>query len=322
MDKLLSKLWLPALTLGASLGLSPPAEACSAAPCGPEGATIPLPVEGSQVPANVPALVVRAPWLGTVITEGADSPRLLRGDGSAVAARVQGRGTNQPEYLVVPEVPLVSGESYRLEARGACAYDGSSAPVSATFTTGPTRPLPQTSGWLDVSLPGQGMLQVGNDASCAARVEAAFVQLRFRPAPELVPFLPWVHFRLEVDGQRWAEASYGELGPMGTPLVDRPVGLPLQPRSLFRVHALCGENTTGSDEGVAPGRHHLALYPILAGATPRVLPAVEGDVELTCPPVEPLPPDVPPWGCSQAGGGSVLALAGLLAGALLRRRRT
>ena len=321
MDKFLSKLWLPALTLGASLGLSSPAEACSAPPCGAEGASLPLPEGNGEVPANVPALVVRAAWLGTVITEGEGSPRLLREDGSPVAARVQGRGTNQPEYLVVPEAPLVPGESYRLEARGACAYDGTSAPVAATFTAGPARLLPETSGWLDVSLPAQGTIQVGNGGSCAAQVEAAFVQLRFRPAPELVPFLPWVHWRLEVDGQRWAEASYGELGPNGAPLNPRPVSLPFQSRSLFLVHALCGENPMGSDEGVAPGRHRLALYPTLAGPTPRALPSIEADIELTCHTRGPIS-SKPIRGCSQTGGGSVLALAGLLARILLRRRRT
>jgi uncharacterized protein (TIGR03382 family) len=320
MDKLLSKLWLPALTLGASLTLSPPAEACSAAPCRVDGATFPLPAESGEVPSNLPALVVRSPWYGTVLTEGEGSPRLLREDGSPVAARVQGRGTNQPEYLVVPEAPLVPGERYRLEARGACSYPDGSAPVSASFTAGPARLLPETSGRLEVAQQSQGTLQVGNGGSCSARVEAGFALLRFVPAPELVPFLPWVHWRLEVDGQTWASATYGELGPDGAPLEAWPVGLPLRPRSLFQVHTLCDANTLGSDEGVTPGRHHVVLHPTLAGPTPRPLPPVEADIELTCAPRTASP--APYVGCSQAGGGSVLALAGLLAAVLLRRRRT
>jgi uncharacterized protein (TIGR03382 family) len=320
MNKLLSQLCLPALALGASLGLSTPAEACSAAPCRVDGATVPLPAGSGEVPSNLPALVVRSPWYGTVITEGESSPRLLRADGSPVAARVQSRGTNQPEYLVVPDAPLVPGERYRLEARGACTYPDGSAPVSATFTAGPARLLPQTSGRLEVAEQSQGTLQVGNGGSCSERVDAAFALLRFVPTPELAPFMPWVHWRLEVDGQPWASATYGELGPDGNPLEAWPVGLPLRPRSLFQVHALCGDNPLGSDQGVTPGRHHVALYPTLAGPSPLALPAAEADIELTCAPKSASP--APYVGCSQAGGGSVLALAGLLAGVLLRRRRT
>jgi hypothetical protein len=272
------------------------------------------------VPSNLPALVVRSPWYGTVITEGEGSPRLLRADGSPVAARVQGRGTNQPEYLVVPEAPLVPGESYRLEARGACASPDNSAPVAATFTAGPALPLPDTSGLLEVVEQTRGMLQVTNGASCSARVDAAYARLRFQPLSALVPFLPWVHWRLEVNGQTWTTASYGEVGPDGTLLEDVPVGLPTRPRSLFQVHALCGESL-GSDEGVKPGLYHVMLYPTLAGPTPLALPPAVANIHLRCPPKEEPAAPAPLWGCSQAGGGSVLGLAGLLA-LYLRRRRT
>ncbi len=275
MDKLLLKLCLPALTLGLTVGLPAHAD-CKKQLCQDAGAHIPLPPGNRDVPANLPALVVRATELGSILTEGEDRPRLLRADGSPVPAKVSPNyGTiGVWEQLVQPEEPLVPGESYRLEARGSCHLQGARPPISATFTAGPARPLPETSGWLEVVEQTYGPLQVSHtdEESCWTQEEAAFARLRFVPAPELVPFLPWVHWRLEVDGQHWADVPSGEVGAEGV-LIQPPPLVRYSSRSLFQVHTLCGREPLFTDQGMlTAGPHRVALHGTLSCPTPRALP--------------------------------------------------
>lgn len=279
---------LAVLVLGASLGLSSPSEACTPGRC-ILWVNFPLPKSG-QVPANVPALVV-LPGLGDGFRRSpGDTPRLMKKNGSLVAASREGAASGHGGYLIAPAAHLVPGKTYRLHARSFCA--GGSG-VEATFTVGPARPLPQATGKLELEQVRQGQIVVLGGASCSSRVEASSAFLRFTPAPELEPFLPWVSWKLEVDGEPWATAPHGA--------IERGGILNFKPnffytRGLLHVYAACAEpEPGGGDRGVGPGRHRARLTGTLENS-PFPLPPVEVDFELTCTsskPVEPPPPSQP-----------------------------
>jgi MYXO-CTERM domain-containing protein len=317
--------WLGALALGAGLGLSSPAEACSASLCEP-GAKAPLPTSGT-VPANLPALVLLpSAGLGGSIDTRQQPPQLLRSDDSLVATLTVEPGAAEPGWLVVPESPLVPGETYRLRAVGVCQYpEGSTRPLEVSFTAGDALPLPTSTGSLRVDTTGHERLSVAHSSLCADSVDAGYVRFGFTPAPELVPFLPWVHWTLEVDGQRWTSAWHGAVGPDGTLAPPTAQERIFGARRLFQVHTSCGGALDDAhDKGWPPGRHRATLRPVLANA-PGSLPPVEVDFELpTCParpPPAPEPGGSSP-GCSHTGGAGVPALVSLLTLGLLARRRT
>jgi hypothetical protein len=324
--------WLSALALGAGLGLglSSPAEACSAPLCEPD-VKAPFPREGG-VPANVPALVLYTD--DAIVTSGDNAPRLLRGNGDVVASSTVASTDAYHVWFVVPDAPLVPGESYQLQARGECnVQSGSSKPAQFLFTAATAQPLPTSTGTLRVGETGRGSIQVANPASCSSAMDAGYVRFQFTPAPELVPFLPWIRWTLDVDGTRWASARHGAVLPDGTLTVPTPRESNFGERRLFQVHADCGTSETYVDKGRAPGRHHATLRPVLAHA-PSALPAVELDFELTCPGSGEQTPPTPPqpeaeekpaesgFGCSQTGGTGVGGLASLLALGFLVRRGT
>ncbi|WP_375754296.1 hypothetical protein [Corallococcus exercitus] len=310
-----------ALTVGVFLGgfglaRPPSAEACTSVPCAPWWTPFPLP-EDAVVPANVPALVMVPPAWNTV---DAESLRLRTEAGTDVeASLLQGPDGSG---VLIPAAPLVPGTGYRLEGRSPCLGDSEKgAPLSATFTAGPAAALPATSGTLQAGPEQHGSFQVWGGGSCSVGVEGSQVTLGFTPSPELVPFLPWVHWTLVVDGRTWATAPHGTVAPGGTLLfLDRLK----YPHALLTVYSVCEfslEQQPPSDQGLAPGTHVALLRPVLEqSATP--LPAMEVSFELTCPKEEPAPgPEEPRHeGCSQAGGG--LAAFGLLATLRLWRRRS
>nr|WP_128799197.1 hypothetical protein [Corallococcus coralloides] len=308
---------------GGGMVLPPSAEACSGVPCYPRWIDFPMPAD-AVVPANVPALVMASPGWPPV---DSGSLRLRTEDGADVEARLLSgpRGSG----VLVPAAPLVPGTGYRLEGYSPCPGASEEENTAATtFTAGPAVAIPATSGTLQAGPEQHGSFPVHGGASCSTEVEGSEVTLAFTPAPELVPFLPWVHWTLEVDGQPWTTAPHGAVEPPGTlRFMDR-----LQyPHALLTVYSVCDfplQQPPPTDQGLAPGRHVATLRPVLE-QSPTPLPALEISFELTCPEEEPEPgpaPDAGPKpeaprneGCSQAGGG--LAAFGILATLRLWRRR-
>ncbi|MBN8465435.1 hypothetical protein JYJ95_02870 [Corallococcus exiguus] len=262
------------------------------------------------VPANVPALVMAAPGFPPL---DLGSLRLRAEDGADVEARL----LPGPHWsgVLVPTAPLVPGTGYRLEGHSPCP--GSSEeenPVATTFTAGPAVAFPTASGTLQAGPEQHGSFEVHGGGSCSTGVEGSQVTLGFTPATELVPFMPWVHWTLEVDGQPWATAPHGTVDAAGSlGFLERLK----YPHALLTVYSVCDfprEQQPPSDQGLAPGRHVATLRPVLEQST-TPLPALEISFELTCPKEPEAPRDE---GCSQAGGG--LAAFGLLATLRLWRR--
>jgi hypothetical protein len=320
--------WLAALTLGAGLGLSTPAEACSAPVCEPD-VEAPLPTNPGTVPANVPTLVLLTEG-AEVITSGESAPRLLRSNGERVELSTVASRDEYHVWHVRPASPLVPGETYRLQGVAACTLpSGSSQSLEVSFTAGAASPLPTATGTLRVETTARGKVRVAHGSLCSTEQDSSYVRLGFTPAPELVPFLPWVSWSLEVDGQPWALERHGAVLPDGTlaPPTRRQLGFGA--RRLFLVHAGCANQEPDvGDKGLMPGKHRATLRPVLAQSSTS-LPPVEVDFELSC---ESRTPSEPPrdieqlpllgHGCSHTGGAGMLALPLLLSIRFLVRRRT
>ncbi|MHA7633719.1 hypothetical protein [Corallococcus sp. M7] len=273
-----------ALTMGVFLGgfglMKPPsAEACGRPLCTVQGSRIPMP-SGGDVPANVPALVVVPPAYEWVEEQ---TLRLRTEEGVDVEARVL-RGPGNSGVLA-PAAPLVPGTRYRLEGSVPCSEGRTGVPfvTMASFLAGPESALPTATGVLQPAAAQHGQLRVWDGgASCASGYIAGWVTLAFTPAPELVPFLPWVHWTLEVDGQPWATAPHGAVDSSGGAI---PADGFRTMRDLLTVYSLCGYESPGmppSATGLAPGVHTATLRPVLEqSGTP--LPPVSTSFELTCP---------------------------------------
>ncbi|RKG63386.1 hypothetical protein D7V80_30890 [Corallococcus sp. CA054B] len=311
-----------------------PARACIAPDC-EQGVRFPLPGDGGVVPANVPGLVAIPPLLESM---DPSTLRLLLPDGTPVSATVTA-GAHGTQVLV-PDAPLEPGTSYRIEAKGACERQGPQT-RSVTFTAGPALPLPTTLGTLTADTPIQGSFKVYGDWICSeGREQGESTTLRFTPSPELVPFLPWVHWTVEVDGKPWRYATHGVLSSTGEDNVawhrsDNVWKL------LFLYTVCVSRSCSGQppDDSLLPGRHRATLTATLEHAN-LTLPPVSVDFELSCPTrgaladghpraqcadggplagggsVDEDPPPVPvpgdsKKGCTQAGGG--LTVLGLLA---------
>ena len=296
--------------LGAGGGLTPVAEACSGPACSDREVQVPM-TAGAEVPANVPALLI-VPAIFQNMDAG--SVHLRTAEGVELAAGVT-QGAHG-SAVVVPAAPLVPGSGYRLEGSNPCPLGEET--VAATFTASEPLPLPTTPGVLEAGPVQQGKVTVVGGASCSVDTQGSSLRLRFTPAPELVPFLPWVHWTVEVDGKPWATAPHGALGPTGELIPS----IRLQyTRDLLWLYTVC-EVTPGTQPplnmGLEPGRHVATLRPVIEHlASP--LPPLEVPFELTCPekPPAPVPDDE---GCSQTGGG--LTALGLLATLQLWRRRS
>ncbi|RKH67457.1 hypothetical protein [Corallococcus aberystwythensis] len=327
-----------ALTVGVFLGgwglaTPPSAEACGRPFCTRKDSRVPLPPDAT-VPANVPALVVVPPAYEWVEEQ---SLRLRTADGLDVEARLL-KGPDSSGVLV-PADPLIPGTRYHLEGSVPCSdgHTGKPFTAMADFTAGPKAALPTATGVLQAGAEQHGVIRVWDSgASCSSEILGSQVMLGFTPAPELVPFLPWVHWKLEVDGQTWATAPHGAVDASGGAW---PADGFRTMRDLLTVYTLCGNESPSlppSAMGLAPGTHVATLRPVLEQSG-TALPALEASFELTClrmcgcadggswpvldagsDPDEDLAPKAK--GCSQAGGG--LSVLGVLAALRPWRRRT
>ncbi|MFB1481646.1 hypothetical protein [Corallococcus sp. RDP092CA] len=312
------------LMVGGALALPASADACVAPNCLVD-VRFPLPEDGGPVPANVPGLVVVPPLLEST---DVSTLRLTQADGVEVPFTLA-EGARKT-HVVIPKSPLVPGTAYRIEAKGLCQYQETQT-QSATFTAGPELPLPKTLGTLSVDPPGWDTFPVFGDSNCGSPGSGEATTLRFTPSPELVPFLPWVHWTVEVDGQPWSSSNHHGLTSKGEDNPDSHL-YEYNRQLLFLYSACTWSDPPPPGEGLSPGRHQATLRGTLEQAD-LALPLLSVDFELGCRrclsggcadggPIDPAPlplPEPSSDGCTQAGGG--LTVLGLLAALRLSRRR-
>ncbi|WP_434299011.1 hypothetical protein [Corallococcus exiguus] len=262
--------------LGMGMLVPMPARACIAPNCS-QGVRFPLPKDG-VVPANVPGLVTIPPFQESV---DPSTVRLLLPDGTPVSATVTA-GAHETQVLV-PDAPLEPGTTYRIEAQEVCERQQPQT-RSVTFTAGPALPLPTTLGTLTADTPSRGSFNVYGEWICVESLEQGeSTTLRLTPSPELVPFLPWVHWTVEVDGKPWRSATHGVLSSTGEDNVEWQRYDNVRP--LLFLYAVCVSRSCSgqpSDDSLLPGRHRATLTATLEHAN-LTLPPVSVDFELSCP---------------------------------------
>ncbi|GMV15313.1 MAG: hypothetical protein AMXMBFR56_35370 [Polyangiaceae bacterium] len=186
------------LLLASGLCATPtPARACG--PGGATGASV-APRQGAVVPRNIPAIHAFPGWsYGTPCTAG--TVTLSQAPSTPIALTPS--ATEPNVYLLAG--PLVAGASYAVENPSTCTWN---VPSPVSFTAGDSRKLPLETGKLEIAASGFGYIS-WSSGSCSWGNQGPWVQLRLRPACDLVPFLPVTRFTTEVSGGAWATSGVG-----------------------------------------------------------------------------------------------------------------
>lgn len=178
---------------------------CSGPPCSSVIESVPL--HGSTIPANAPAVGVQRAVFG------ADTP-----DGGTVTLppTLQPIGLRRLDGGIATLSPVVvrfgvfgattefmPGSEWELTfAEGSTACPG----VTSRFVVGPAAAVPTTAAtisWLDTTVVD------GGESSCGAFPSMALARLRVTPTPEMEPWLALARWELEVDGRLAGAARYG-----------------------------------------------------------------------------------------------------------------
>ncbi len=299
------------------------ADACSTS-CNDPGFFVPG--DGATVPANLPGIFWRA--------------RYDAGPGGPPPSNVTLTATTDPEtplgftamalaeyqYLLVPDAPLVAGTTYHLADASACDFGTGVPSASATFTVGPSAPLPTTLGALAVTqlpLRTDTIASGGGSCSMEAVVASAAVAVDYTQASDAAPWRDVLHFETLVDGQRW--------------LGRRDILTPIAPgaswvgRGFDRIYTMCSTDDPFSSPAnqASPGTHQVQLRATLPGTT-VALATTTAAIELTCPPPDDPGPDGGLVDLDDAGGccssasrpGASAVLALLVALAVVRPARS
>jgi hypothetical protein len=258
---------LLALPLLASL--SRPADACSAPQCWP-GAFIPQ--DGAVIPENAPGFYFRPSLQGGAPGDASFVHLTADSDPStslAFTAVPQPNG----DFVLVPDAPLLAGETYTLEDRTVC----NGAALRSRFTAGPTAPLPSSLG--AVNLIGHGIFAeidvATSSGSCSTKVEATIAQITLDRSATAEPWKDLLLYETLVDDKPWInQASINVRTDPGESWLGRGTDL------LYRV---CKPNPDAAFQGLAVGGHNVrfrASLPGLANQTSLATPA--SPVEIMC----------------------------------------
>ncbi len=248
--------------------LARPARACSPAACG-SGRTIP--VDGSVVPANVPALVYIPYFRAGSPPVDASGFRLLDDAGRAVdVTTTASSGT----FLVKPGATLIAGRRYRVQYPQTCtaALPTQIGSAEQAFTTGPVIALPTTTGTVAAVRYRTGPHRVWSGKSpglCgdSSEVIAAVARVEVDPSPELRALLPTSHIRVRVGTMEVAALAQPQLGA-GAPLA-------------FEVFTPCVTDNRFADRGLPVGTHRLEILADTFGVA-AALPPLPVEVTLDC----------------------------------------
>jgi len=178
---------------------------CSGLTCEATFATIPA--AGSTIPANAPAVGVRATTFSASTADGGTDVRTSEVTSSSLKLSTGVTVLQVPTVvsdalLFFPDGGLVVGSSYNVAfSTGSCAGDGG-------FTVGAAAPLPTASAVLALS---SLVIDQGNPgAVCGGNFGPTQASLLSVAATaEMLPWLALARWELEIDGQNWSTANYG-----------------------------------------------------------------------------------------------------------------
>jgi MYXO-CTERM domain-containing protein len=242
---------LASLALTTLVASARPADACGPPACWP-GAFVPG--DNTTVPENAPGLY----WRPSIVDNRSADPSMVslvrEGDTTPIPVTPIAQGT---DWVLVPQVPLVAGTRYVLAESREC---NGTAGARATFTVGPSAPLPTTLGTLELLGHGNFMeLEVGAGGSCSTTIGAMAVQVSLTAAPDIAPWKDLLVYETLVDGQPWfTEPSINVRTPPGGSWYGRGIDL------LYRI---CEPDPSAARPGLTAGGHEAAFRATLPGSS-------------------------------------------------------
>ncbi len=289
-----------------------PASACSPPQCR-RGAFVPG--DATTIPANAPGLLWR-PSFGETGWATPTDVRMTRTSDPGTALPFAALATPDGDYVLIPDAPLVTGDSYMLADTTTCAGEPN---ARVTFSVGPAAPRPTSLGIVVTDERAtRGDLEIATAVgSCSTTVDAATLDVELTLSAEAQPWAALLLFETRVDDQRWIVSSaIGQSIPPGSTWMGR---------GRDRLFRACTPNEDATQDGLSSGAHDVEMRAALPGLTPIASATVP--VELGCDPEDTEGGDVdvdvdsPNAGCASSGKGSLLG--GLLVlGVIARRRRT
>lgn len=288
-----------------------PAEACSPPQCWP-GAFIPQ--DGAVIPENAPGFYYRPSSQGGTPGD-ASLVRLTAASAPAVSLELTAVAQPNGDFVLVPDAPLVAGETYTLEDGTLCNGDS----MHATFTAGPSAPLPSSLG--TVRLIGHGMfaeLDVATaSGSCSTKVEATIAQVTLDRSASAEPWKDLLLYETLVDDKPWVnQASINVRTDPGESWLGRGADL------LYRV---CAPNPDALFPGLSVGGHVVRFRASLPGVTNQTSLATPAEaIEIMCtanPNPDPDEPGSDGGGCTTSKPATLGFLLLALLGLVYRTRR-
>ncbi|MCB9654900.1 MAG: hypothetical protein H6729_12300 [Deltaproteobacteria bacterium] len=263
------------LGLGGVAWMSPSrAEACSAPTCLPSYF---VPEQGTQVPANLPALYWRTvvrfanPSLGVDLS----AVRLTSVDDPMNPIPLVSHEVNLRDRLLELSRPLVAGTMYRLVDTSTCAF-AETEPLEVDFEATDEAPWPSTQlGTIRSSEIERLPMMVVETASgsCSAAVDAVVMDVEVELATDVIPWKDVLLFETLVDGEVWSQKP--------NILATRSPGASAWGRGRDRLYRVCRHDDPGVSLGLTKGSHEVVMKARLPG-TPLEMTSTPILVELRC----------------------------------------
>ncbi len=206
---------------------------------------------GGTIPANAPGIGYRA-LVGKFVPEPIDAgpdtgegpmpgqftpfAQILDENGDPLLANFDDDPIDPSYKVVKPAEGLRPNRTYKIRFDKDCATGSSPMPrATVEVKTGPAAPTPAKVGEVEVLGKSVEMRDVRNreDAgACTVKKEVSVVKIRFKPAPELLPYIKMVGLKAALDGEDDAPLKYGNANPDGTFEADVYVPCPTNERSV------------------------------------------------------------------------------------------
>ena len=138
--------------------------------------------------------------------------------------------------VLKPAGGLRANRTYKVRFDQQCATGSTQPPpVTAEIKTGEATPKPTKMGTLEIGEKKVEMRDVPNPedgGACTVKKEVSRVHIVYKPAPEVLPFVPYLGFRATLDGFESGPLTYEAARPDGTYETDVFVECPTDERTV------------------------------------------------------------------------------------------
>jgi hypothetical protein len=241
------------LGLSSALALALGAPRAEAGNCPkPECVTGALVAAGGTIPASADGIVYRATqgkYVSSAPSSGVDDagdpipPRyygpnaeVIDDQGNLVPSSLDDDLADERYKVLKPAGGLRPNRTYKVRFDQQCATGSTQPPpVMAEIKTGEAVPKPTKMGTLEIGEKKVEMRDVPNPedgGACTVKKEVSRVHVVYKPAPEVLPFVPYLGFRATLDGFESGPLTYEAARPDGTYETDVFVECPTDERAV------------------------------------------------------------------------------------------